>query len=117
MVDIDRQQLRAATQLRAVHGLRTPDALQLAAGLARRATTMITNDRRLPGIPGAGGLAARRARLGTIDPGRWTQPRGPGPAIPPKPRAHLQSFAARSLRLPSRPRNPSISHISIALSK
>ncbi len=52
MVDIDRQQLRAAAQLRAVHGIRTPDALQLAAGLATRATTMITNDRRLPGIPG-----------------------------------------------------------------
>ena len=52
LVDIDRQQLRAAAQLRAVHGVRTPDALQLAAGLATRATTMITNDRRLPGIPG-----------------------------------------------------------------
>lgn len=52
LVDIDRQQLRAAAQLRAVHRIRTPDALQLAAGLATRATTMITNDRRLPGIPG-----------------------------------------------------------------
>ncbi len=52
VVDIDRQQLRAAAQLRAVHGIRTPDALQLAAGLATRATAMITNDRRLPGIPG-----------------------------------------------------------------
>lgn len=52
VVDIDRQQLRAAAQLRAAHGVRTPDALQLAAGLATRATTMITNDRRLPGIPG-----------------------------------------------------------------
>ena len=52
LVDIDRQQLRAAAQLRAVHGVRTPDALQLAAGLATRATTLLTNDRRLPGIPG-----------------------------------------------------------------
>lgn len=52
VVDIDRQQLRAAAQLRAVHGVRTPDALQLAAGLAKGATTMITNDRRLPEIPG-----------------------------------------------------------------
>ncbi|MEM9173694.1 MAG: PIN domain-containing protein [Myxococcota bacterium] len=52
LVDIDRQQLRAAAQLRAVHGVRTPDALQLAAGLATRATTMITNDRRLPAISG-----------------------------------------------------------------
>ncbi len=52
LVDIDRQQLRAAAQLRAVHGVRTPDALQLAAGLATRASTLITNDRRLPRIPG-----------------------------------------------------------------
>ena len=48
LVDIDRQQLRAAAQLRAVHGIRTPDALQLSAGLAARATTLVTNDRRLP---------------------------------------------------------------------
>ena len=52
LVDVDRQQLRAAAQLRAVHGIRTPDALQLAAGLAARATTLVTNDRRLPSIPG-----------------------------------------------------------------
>lgn len=52
LVDVDRQQLRAAAQLRAVHGVRTPDALQLAAGLAARATTLVTNDRRLPSIPG-----------------------------------------------------------------
>ena len=52
LVEIDRQQLRAAAQLRAVHGVRTPDALQLAAGLSIRASTLITNDRRLPEIPG-----------------------------------------------------------------
>lgn len=52
LIDIDRQQLRAAAQLRAVHGVRTPDALQLAAGLTTRSTTLVTNDRRLPSVPG-----------------------------------------------------------------
>jgi predicted nucleic acid-binding protein len=52
LVDVDRQQLRAAAQLRAVHGVRTPDALQLAAALSARSTTLITNDRRLPSPPG-----------------------------------------------------------------
>jgi len=52
LVDVDRQQLRAAAQLRAVHGIRTPDALQLAAALATRSTTLVTNDRRLPRVAG-----------------------------------------------------------------
>ncbi len=52
LVDIDRSQLRAAAQLRAVHGVRTPDALQLAAALAARCPVFVTNDRRLPDIPG-----------------------------------------------------------------
>ncbi len=52
LVDIDRQQLHAAAQLRAAHGVGTPDALQLAAGLSTRSTTLVTNDRRLPSIPG-----------------------------------------------------------------
>ncbi|HKK53644.1 MAG TPA: PIN domain-containing protein [Myxococcota bacterium] len=52
LVDVDRQQVRAAAWLRAVHGKRTPDALQLAAGLAARSTTLITNDRRPPSVPG-----------------------------------------------------------------
>lgn len=52
LVDIDRQPLLAAAQLRAIHGIRAPDALQLAAGLATRATTLVTNDRRLPSVPG-----------------------------------------------------------------
>jgi predicted nucleic acid-binding protein len=52
LVDLERPLLRAAAQLRAVHrGLRTPDALQLAAALAVRATAFVTNDRELPAIP------------------------------------------------------------------
>lgn len=50
--EIDRPLLRAAAQLRAVAGVRTPDALQLAAALAEGCTTFVTNDRRLPALPG-----------------------------------------------------------------
>ncbi len=52
LVDIDMGQLRSAAQLRALHGLRTPDALQLAAALAGRCPVFVTNDRRMPQIPG-----------------------------------------------------------------
>ena len=37
LVDLDRPLLRAAAQLRATAGLKTPDALQIAAALARGA--------------------------------------------------------------------------------
>jgi predicted nucleic acid-binding protein len=50
--EIDRALLRAAAQLRATTGVRTPDALQLAAALAEGCTTFVTNGRRLPSIPG-----------------------------------------------------------------
>lgn len=52
LIDIDQTQLRSAAQLRAIHGVRTPDALQLSAALATRATAFVTTDRRLPRIPG-----------------------------------------------------------------
>lgn len=48
--ELDRPVLRAAAQLRAAHGLRTPDALQLAAALAQRCVAFVTNDRRLPSL-------------------------------------------------------------------
>lgn len=50
--EIDSTLLRAAAQLRAVTGVRTPDALQLAAALAEGCTSFVTNDRRLPTLPG-----------------------------------------------------------------
>ena len=50
LVDVDRHQLRAAAQLRALHRIRTPDALQLAAALSERCSAFVTNDRRLPAI-------------------------------------------------------------------
>ncbi|HUG39898.1 MAG TPA: PIN domain-containing protein [Longimicrobiales bacterium] len=52
LVELDRPLLRAAARLRATHAVRTPDALQLAAALARRCGCFLTNDRRLPSLPG-----------------------------------------------------------------
>jgi predicted nucleic acid-binding protein len=53
VIELDHGQLRAAAQLRAVHlKLRTPDALQIAAALSSRCVALITNDRKLPDIPG-----------------------------------------------------------------
>jgi predicted nucleic acid-binding protein len=52
LVDVTRDQLRAAAQLRAATGVRTPDALQLVAAIGAGCTTFVTNDRRLPAIPG-----------------------------------------------------------------
>ena len=52
VVAIDNPVLRYAASLRARYSIRTPDALQLAAALARRCGAFLTNDRRLPDIPG-----------------------------------------------------------------
>lgn len=49
--DIDRAQLLAAAQLRAVTAVRTPDALQLAAALSEGCTAFVTNDQRLRSLP------------------------------------------------------------------
>ncbi len=53
LIELDRTQLRAAAQLRAVHPrLRTPDALQLAAARSAGCTALVSNDRRIPALPG-----------------------------------------------------------------
>jgi len=52
LVDVDRAQLRAAAQLRARTGMRAPDALQVAAALGNNCARLVTNDRRLPPVPG-----------------------------------------------------------------
>src|SRR5439155_15229502 len=52
MMDIDRGQLKAAAQLRAATGLKTPDALQLVCAIGGGCRTFVTNDRGLPQIPG-----------------------------------------------------------------
>lgn len=52
LVDVSRDQLRAAAQLRAATGMKTADALQVASALSAGCRTVLTNDRRLPAIPG-----------------------------------------------------------------
>jgi predicted nucleic acid-binding protein len=52
MVDVTRDQLRAAAQLRAATGMKVPDALQIAAALSADCRTLLTNDRGLPVVPG-----------------------------------------------------------------
>lgn len=52
LVELSRDQLRAAAQLRAATGVKTPDALQLVAAVGAGCTTFLTNDRRLPPVPG-----------------------------------------------------------------
>ncbi|MCO5221459.1 MAG: type II toxin-antitoxin system VapC family toxin [Thermomicrobiales bacterium] len=47
IVDVDATVTRIGAELRAIYGLRTPDALQIAACLAHGAEAFITNDRRL----------------------------------------------------------------------
>lgn len=52
LVDLSRDQLRAAAQLRSATNVKTPDALQLVAAISAGCATFVTNDRRLPPIPG-----------------------------------------------------------------
>jgi len=52
LVELDRPLLSAAALLRATTGVRTPDALQLAAALRAGCTAFVTNDRRLPAPAG-----------------------------------------------------------------
>lgn len=52
LVDLSRDHLRAAAQLRAATGVKAPDALQLVAAIGAGCKTFVTNDRRLPSIPG-----------------------------------------------------------------
>jgi predicted nucleic acid-binding protein len=53
LIPIDREQLYLAARLSArCAGLRTPDAIQLAAALGAGATAFVTNDRALPRVGG-----------------------------------------------------------------
>jgi predicted nucleic acid-binding protein len=52
MTELSRDQLRAAAQLRAMTGVKTPDALHLISALTTGCKTFLTNDRRLPKVPG-----------------------------------------------------------------
>ena len=50
LIDIGRDLLRTAARLRAATGVRTPDAIQLAAARAAGCSAFVTNDRRLPSV-------------------------------------------------------------------
>jgi len=52
LIDISREQLRDAAQLRAAAAMRTPDAIQLAAAIGAGCTAFVTNDRRIPRVAG-----------------------------------------------------------------
>jgi predicted nucleic acid-binding protein len=52
VIDLSRDQLRNAAQLRAATGVKTPDALQLAAATSTGCMAFLTNDRRIPAIHG-----------------------------------------------------------------
>ena len=52
VAEISRDHLRAAAQLRAATGVKTPDALQLVAALGSGCTAFLTNDRALPTVRG-----------------------------------------------------------------
>lgn len=52
LVELTHDQLRAGAQLRAATGVKTPDALQLVSALSAGCATFLTNDRRLPAVPG-----------------------------------------------------------------
>jgi predicted nucleic acid-binding protein len=52
LLDVDQTLLRAGAQIRALTGMRAPDALQVAAAIQARSSAYLTNDRRLPRVPG-----------------------------------------------------------------
>jgi predicted nucleic acid-binding protein len=51
-IEIDRRLLKAATQLRAMLKFKPPDAIQMAAALVGDCKWFLTNDRRIPAVPG-----------------------------------------------------------------
>lgn len=52
LIEVTRDQLRRASRLRALTGVRTPDALQLSAAQEAGCSRFLTNDRRLPAVLG-----------------------------------------------------------------
>ena len=52
LVDVTRSQIKLAAAVRARTGAATPDALQLACASECGCSAFVTNDRRLPAVPG-----------------------------------------------------------------
>lgn len=61
-VDIDRDVVRDAALVRAATGIRTADALQVATALRAGASSFVTNDRKIPSMPGLAVLLLDRYR-------------------------------------------------------
>jgi predicted nucleic acid-binding protein len=59
VIPLDLALLRLAAQLRATCGLKTPDALQVAAALESGCSGFLTNDERIPQVPGLRVLRAQ----------------------------------------------------------
>ena len=51
-IEVDRRLLKAAAQIRATFKLKPPDAIQVAAALVGDCNSFLTNDRRIPAVPG-----------------------------------------------------------------
>jgi predicted nucleic acid-binding protein len=52
LIELERPILKTSAQIRARINLMTPDSIQVAAALSARCSTFLTNDRRLPLVPG-----------------------------------------------------------------
>jgi predicted nucleic acid-binding protein len=52
LVDLDRDFLRLVAQVRAATRAKVPDAMQLAAAISAGCFVFLTNDDRIPGVPG-----------------------------------------------------------------
>jgi predicted nucleic acid-binding protein len=64
LVELERPILKTSAQLRARINLRTPDSIQVAAALSARCPTFLTNDRKLPFVPGLKVLQLRNYLTG-----------------------------------------------------
>lgn len=62
-VEVSTNIAETAAQLRAVHNLRTPDAIQIATAIHAGASFFLTNDVRLPSLPGLTMLASEELRV------------------------------------------------------
>lgn len=60
VIDLERPILKAAAQIRARINLKTPDSIQLAAAMSAHCSTFLTNDRKLPLVPGLRVLQLRK---------------------------------------------------------
>jgi len=51
-IDVDRPLLKTAARVRATFRLKPPDAIQVAAAMVAKCQAFLTNDRRIPSMPG-----------------------------------------------------------------